>query len=183
MKLEFVDFLQNFIKNSFQAVLHLVDSSEKFSEEEKQERLGPFFVRDIADHEIELRLSKSISQTVSTDENGRFQETIIVDSLNGLNIKGQTLKYTASDEDFHEQGDEGLIYLMKNQHGCSIISDIDDTIKISEVPNKKKLIVNTFKKDFKAVPGNFLINYFNFNQLSIQECLIFIVPGDHRIIV
>jgi phosphatidate phosphatase APP1 len=44
---------------------------------------------------------------------------------------------------------------IQQHHGCSIISDIDDTIKISEVPNKKKLMINTFKKDFKAVPGYF----------------------------
>jgi phosphatidate phosphatase APP1 len=135
--------------------LNLLDRSEKFSEEEKQERLGPFFVRDVADHKIQLKLSQTKSQTITTDENGRFTETIIVDSLEGLNIQGQLLKYTASDDDDDEQGDEGMIYLMKNQHGCSIISDIDDTIKISEVPDKKKLVINTFNKDFRAVPGNF----------------------------
>jgi phosphatidate phosphatase APP1 len=151
----FIDFLHNFIKKGFHATLHLFDRNETFSEEEKRERLEPFFVRDVANHEIQLRLSKSVSQTVFTDENGRFQATIIVDSLDGMNIKGHILTYTASDKDFNEQGDEGSIYLMKNQRGCSIISDIDDTIKISEVPNKKKLAVNTFKKDFKAVPSKF----------------------------
>ncbi len=149
--------LQAAIKTVFQAALHGLDSSESFNEEEKQERLGPFFVRDIKDHKIQLKISKSISQIVSTDENGRFNEKIIINSLDGLNIKNQRLKYIASDNDYREQGDEGIIYLMKNNkhHGCSIISDIDDTIKISEVPYKSKLIVNTFKKDFKAVPGYF----------------------------
>jgi phosphatidate phosphatase APP1 len=109
-----------------------------------------------------LRLSESTSQVVSTDDNGRFNEKIIINSLSGLNIKGQVLKYIASDDDYHEQGDEGIVYLMKSKThaGCSIISDIDDTIKISEVPNKKKLMINTFKKDFKAVPGKFLIENF-----------------------
>jgi len=149
-----LDFLQNFIKNTFKVTLHLLDSKEEFSEEEKEERLGPFFVRDIKDHKIQLKLSKTLSHIVLTNENGRFNEKINIDSLEGLNIKGQKLKYIALDDD-NEQGDEGIIYLMKydKHHRCSIISDIDDTIKISEVPNKKRLMVNTFKKDFRAVPG------------------------------
>jgi phosphatidate phosphatase APP1 len=151
IQIESLGFLQNLIKTTFQAALNLFDSSK----EEKQERLGPFFVRDVKDHKIQLKLSKSISSIVTTDDNGRFHEKIIVNSLEGLNINRQVLKYLASDDDYHEQGDEGFIYLMKKKTngGCSIISDIDDTIKISEVPNKKKLMVNTFKKDFKAVPG------------------------------
>jgi len=37
--------------------------------------------------------------------------------------------------------------------GVSVISDVDDTIKISEVRNKQKLLENTFMKPFVAVPG------------------------------
>jgi hypothetical protein len=37
--------------------------------------------------------------------------------------------------------------------GLSIISDIDDTIKISNVTDKKELIMNTFMRPFKEAPG------------------------------
>lgn len=37
--------------------------------------------------------------------------------------------------------------------GLSIISDLDDTIKISNVTNKQELIKNTFMRPFQAVPG------------------------------
>ncbi len=37
--------------------------------------------------------------------------------------------------------------------GLTIISDIDDTVKITEVRDKKKLWANTFFKPFAAVPG------------------------------
>jgi hypothetical protein len=37
--------------------------------------------------------------------------------------------------------------------GVSVISDVDDTIKISEVRDKQKLLENTFLKPFVAVPG------------------------------
>jgi phosphatidate phosphatase APP1 len=39
------------------------------------------------------------------------------------------------------------------QQGLSVISDIDDTVKISEVRSKKALIENTFVHPFKAVPS------------------------------
>ena len=37
--------------------------------------------------------------------------------------------------------------------GVSIISDIDDTIKISGVTDRRALLENTFLRDFEAVPG------------------------------
>ena len=47
---------------------------------------------------------------------------------------------------------EGQVQLL-GRTGISIVSDIDDTIKISEVPVRKELLANTFLRDFKAVPG------------------------------
>ena len=37
--------------------------------------------------------------------------------------------------------------------GVSVISDIDDTIKISEVRDRKALVRNTFLREFEAAPG------------------------------
>nr|MCU0874068.1 App1 family protein [Pirellulaceae bacterium] len=37
--------------------------------------------------------------------------------------------------------------------GRSIISDIDDTIKISNVQDRQALVANTFLREFRAVPG------------------------------
>ncbi|MFN0128113.1 MAG: phosphatidate phosphatase App1 family protein [Verrucomicrobiales bacterium] len=39
------------------------------------------------------------------------------------------------------------------EEGVSVISDIDDTIKISEVLDKKRLMKHTFLKPFEASPG------------------------------
>ena len=46
----------------------------------------------------------------------------------------------------------GEIHLLEPT-GVSVISDIDDTIKISEVTDKKALLRNTFTKAFEPVPG------------------------------
>ena len=37
--------------------------------------------------------------------------------------------------------------------GTSVISDVDDTIKISEVRDRKQLLIRTFLREFEAVPG------------------------------
>jgi hypothetical protein len=37
--------------------------------------------------------------------------------------------------------------------GISVVSDIDDTIKISNVLDRKQLLINTFARPFQAVPG------------------------------
>jgi hypothetical protein len=37
--------------------------------------------------------------------------------------------------------------------GVSVISDIDDTIKVSNVADRKQLLANTFLREFQAVPG------------------------------
>ena len=46
----------------------------------------------------------------------------------------------------------GSIHVLSNS-GLSVISDIDDTIKVSEVRNREALLLNTFCRPFKAVEG------------------------------
>ena len=38
-------------------------------------------------------------------------------------------------------------------HGLSVVSDIDDTIKHSDVRNRRELLLNTFARPFTAAPG------------------------------
>ena len=47
---------------------------------------------------------------------------------------------------------EGRIHLLSDR-GVSVISDIDDTIKVTSVGNKRELLFNTFLRDFKSVDG------------------------------
>lgn len=39
------------------------------------------------------------------------------------------------------------------EHGLSVVSDIDDTIKVSKVRIRRELLLNTFAREFAAVPG------------------------------
>ncbi len=42
---------------------------------------------------------------------------------------------------------------MPAPHGISVVSDIDDTIKVSQVLDKRELLANTFLREFKPLPG------------------------------
>ncbi len=46
----------------------------------------------------------------------------------------------------------GTVHL-RSETGTTVISDIDDTIKISQVGNTKELVRRTFLEPFEAVPG------------------------------
>ena len=48
--------------------------------------------------------------------------------------------------------DQGKVKLLTST-GVSVISDIDDTLKITEVHSRRSLIANTFLREFRAVEG------------------------------
>jgi phosphatidate phosphatase APP1 len=47
---------------------------------------------------------------------------------------------------------ENFAYLVPNS-GVSVISDIDDTIKVSNVGDRRELLANTFLREFKGIEG------------------------------
>lgn len=60
------------------------------------------------------------------------------------------IRYKAIARDGREFVGESILL---QPQGISLISDIDDTIKISQVSDRKQLIDHTFFQDFVAVPG------------------------------
>ena len=117
-----------------------------------RDRLRPFFVSDRANEAITIKLGNS-THTVHTDQHGEFYEEI--DATNSeiqkLKQQGNVIRY----EGIGDDGDKftGVAHLIEPSQGLSVISDIDDTIKISEVLDKVRLLANTFILPFKAVPG------------------------------
>ncbi len=61
------------------------------------------------------------------------------------------INYEAIDDD--ERKSIRIIPLIEPKQGISIINDIDDAIKISEVLDKVRLITNKFIHPFKPVSG------------------------------
>jgi phosphatidate phosphatase APP1 len=67
-------------------------------------------------------------------------------------IAAGRLRYEAITSPQDRRQFHGFAYCL-DAVGLSVISDIDDTIKITEVANKAKLLENTFFREFRAVEG------------------------------
>jgi hypothetical protein len=82
-----------------------------------------------------------------TGANGRAVKEITTTITGGW--EGFVFNYTADvpGRDFKAET------ILVPETGVSVISDIDDTIKISEVLDKRKLMENTFLKEYVAAPG------------------------------
>lgn len=121
-----------------------------------RERLKPFFVEDEFNDVVSIKIGDKIS-SLRTDQFGQIYGEIDVTNAEIQKLKKQQsddfLTYTATGD--IQDTANGVIRLIEPRQGVSIISDIDDTIKISEVLDKVRLLANTFIHPFKAVPGKY----------------------------
>ncbi len=86
-------------------------------------------------------------------ENGHFEHVIALSESDLAEYLGDgVIRFRAVTADGDDRSYEGEIALV-GPRGFSIISDIDDTIKISGVTDRRALLENTFLKDFEVVPG------------------------------
>ena len=89
----------------------------------------------------------------ASGEDGRFMKTLRfpVDEIRRLAPEGR-IEFRAVLPEGDERTFAGSVWLVEPE-GLSVISDIDDTVKITEVTDKTKLIRNTFFREFAAVDG------------------------------
>ncbi|MGL4369550.1 MAG: phosphatase domain-containing protein, partial [Spirochaetota bacterium] len=81
---------------------------------------------------------------------GSFPENIFSDNqcFSGKNVIHYYAVLSASDPRIFK----GIVIPALPQ-GVSVISDIDDTVKISNVADKRELLKNTFYRPYRSVPG------------------------------
>ena len=85
--------------------------------------------------------------------NGHFSTTLSVPFAEVEKHRaGGRLEFSAVLKDGDRRQFGGDILLIAPE-GFAVISDIDDTVKISEVTDRRKLLENTFLLDFRAAPG------------------------------
>ncbi|MEM7282073.1 MAG: phosphatase domain-containing protein [Pseudomonadota bacterium] len=111
----------------------------------------------IADNErgktIVIRIGDRVIALPKSAENGHFQETISL-SVEDVekNADDGIVRFSAVTEAGEERAFKGQIRL-DTPTGLSVISDIDDTVKISHVTDKRRLMEQTFLRDFEAASG------------------------------
>jgi phosphatidate phosphatase APP1 len=116
-------------------------------------RVESFFFQRIAGQPVQLLLDGKPIRSVHTDRAGHFEASIdVVEPTALADTAGSrrfTVEATAEGEDAAVPGSIHLV----DPVGLSVISDIDDTVKITNVADRRELLRNTLLREFAAVPG------------------------------
>lgn len=112
----------------------------------------------LADHPhgrtVAIRLGGATTTLGPSAGNGHFSQRLRFpeDSGGARSAMGSLLRFETTADSGRSLRTSGEIHLLSDT-GLSIISDIDDTIKVSEVRDRHELLRNTFCRPFQAVPG------------------------------
>ncbi|MCA9636083.1 MAG: App1 family protein [Myxococcales bacterium] len=114
-----------------------------------QERARPFLVDNERGKAIVVRVGGADHVLALTAPNGQSVTRLHLEAgaLRGPSTPVSAVLREGDDRDY-----EGVI-LRIDRGGLSVVSDIDDTIKISDVRDKEALLANTFLRPLAPVPG------------------------------
>ena len=116
-------------------------------------RVRLFLVDSERRKRIAIRIGEKEHTLPASDTDGHFAKTLElpVETVDRLAEEGR-LRFQAVMQADDDREFAGLVHLVPPT-GISVLSDIDDTIKITEVGDRKKLIDNTFFQPFRPVDG------------------------------
>jgi len=149
-------------------------SSTSSEKEILDRRIKPFVVDNERWKRPKITLHGKEYTLNSSGKNGHFHTTLFLSQQDILD-EGEMIPSTDEDENgsstssstklvppsslsYYASNDDGTRRYMGTIHfipsrGITILSDIDDTIKITNVVNKKEMLRNTFLREFQPVPG------------------------------
>jgi len=154
-------FVEEYIRN--RAVRHFEQDLQRPLAEDEKERLTACLENFIADNksneEVEFKFAdKTFRSEHRTSPNGVLEDTLRIPDavvrplLAELHGGGHWLPLNATAGNGHGTGEGRIAFL--EPAGLSVVSDIDDTIKVTHVPAGKKTVLrNTFLREFKAAAG------------------------------
>ena len=115
-------------------------------------RLALFLVDNERDKEIFVRIGEHKYSAGTSEPDGHFQNNLRLDDADVKPDANGWIEYQAATRKSEKRSFTGQVQPIGPQ-GISIISDIDDTIKHSQVTDYRALLANTFLREFKPVPG------------------------------
>ena len=127
-----------------------------------QQRAEAFLFQRVAGRPVRVSVAGRTYDAGQTDRTGHFHALLELDdaqvheATQRAGPDGRWIAY----EGLVADGDEpdarptagGRVHLV-DAAGLSVISDIDDTVKISNVADRRELLKNTLLREFVAVPG------------------------------
>ncbi len=134
-------------------------SDEAFQTPLFQQRIDRFLANDITGRRLAVQVGgRSFDVPKRSAGNGHFFATLRLnleeaEQLASPPVHNQVwLPFQLALPAADDRRVAGAVQLLPPE-GISIISDIDDTIKLSQVANKRTLLNNTFLKEYELVPG------------------------------
>ena len=116
-------------------------------------RVRMFLVDNERGKKLRLHVAGRPFTMGASRENGHFRGTVYIPNADVAAGKPRrTVKLTTTPCRKRGRVDSGFARLLPPE-GLSVISDIDDTVKVTEVLDKAALLANTFLEPFRAVPG------------------------------
>jgi phosphatidate phosphatase APP1 len=124
-------------------------------------RAEAFLFQRVAGARVRIELGGGIGATVLSDRTGHFRTEIDlaadVVERDAIRHGGRPrLECRAMLDDIDPPtagGEAGGVIDLVGPDGLSVISDIDDTVKVTNVADTKELLRNTLLREFKAIPG------------------------------
>jgi phosphatidate phosphatase APP1 len=123
-----------------------------------RQRARPFLYDNERGRAVTVRIGDVEHTLPASGANGHFTGEIELSAAEADRlappVAGQPrfIDFQAALGDGDERAFAGRVHLLADE-GVSVISDIDDTIKITEVPNRKRMLRRTFREPFEAAPG------------------------------
>lgn len=120
----------------------------------RDDRIRPFLVDNERGKSVTVEIAEGSFLAGTSQANGHFSKTLTLDaeSFAPTKEKNSMLEMKAVLRSGDSRAFTGRVHLIAPQ-GVSVISDIDDTIKHSQVTSKSELLKNTFLREFTAVEG------------------------------
>jgi len=126
-------------------------------------RADSFLFQRLAGRRLRVGVGDRVVEVGPSDKSGHFQVEFPLDdefaAAHAQSAAGgcRWLTYTLLPDPEPDAGEPepaavGRIQLLEDA-GTSVISDIDDTVKISNVADRRELLKNTLLREFVAVPG------------------------------
>jgi hypothetical protein len=140
----------------FQRFLGLDD--ELSESEVFRQRAWPFLVDNERGKRISIRLGGHLYDAGTSRANGHFERMfpasrhMIDELLERGGVEDGWLRFEAITVPGDTRCFPGSVEMIRPT-GFSVISDVDDTIKISDVQERRALLRNTFLREFQPIPG------------------------------
>jgi len=143
------------------------------TEQNFSRRINLLIADNKEDKTLVIRMAGKDFTLPASEDNGHIATVlkIPVDVVNAFSNQGR-LHYFAVTQPGDKRRFEGDVRLV-SPTGVSVISDIDDTVKITNVTNHRKLFDNTFYKDYAVVPGMPAL----YRQLAAHNAVIYFVSS------